>query len=143
LVLRSYCEAIHLDIDVLQELVRGKDLFANFIIYPNLIPDDISERGLISVEILLMTTLLEVVEWETELVPPSIEALIRTKTIVGITNELDILGDHWAVDAHVAYFSALFTRDSGFNHFEMIEARVLKLLIRISILGVSMSTSSS
>jgi hypothetical protein len=32
------------------------------------------------------------------------------KTIVGITNEIDILGDRPAVDAHVAYFSALFTR---------------------------------
>jgi hypothetical protein len=50
------------------------------------------------------------------------------KTIVGITNEIDILRDRWAVDAHVACFSALFTRYSGIDHFEMIEARVLKLL---------------
>jgi hypothetical protein len=35
---------------------------------------------------------LAVVEWETGFVPPSIEALIRMKTIVGITNEVDILG---------------------------------------------------
>jgi hypothetical protein len=28
----------------------------------------------------------------------------------------------------VAYFSTLFTRYSGIDHFEMIEARVLKLL---------------
>jgi hypothetical protein len=61
-------------------------------------------------------------------VPLSIEALIRTKTIVGITNEVDILGDRRAIDEHVAYFSALFTRYSGINHFKMIEARVLKLL---------------
>jgi hypothetical protein len=72
--------------------------------------------------------LLAVVEWETELVPPSIEALISTKTIVGITNEVDILGDRRAVVAHVACFSALFTRYSGIEHFEMIEAWVLKLL---------------
>jgi hypothetical protein len=72
--------------------------------------------------------LLVVVERETGFVPPSIEALIRAKTIVGITNEVDILGDHRAVDAHVACFSALFTRYSGINHFEMIEAWVLKLL---------------
>jgi hypothetical protein len=35
-----------------------------------------------------------VVKWESKIVPPSIEALMRTKTIVGITNEVDILGDH-------------------------------------------------
>jgi hypothetical protein len=32
------------------------------------------------------------------------------------------------VDAHVSYFSALFTLYTSINHFEMIEARVLKLL---------------
>jgi hypothetical protein len=69
-----------------------------------------------------------VVEWKTGFIPPSIEALIRTKTIVGITNEVNILGDRRAVDAHVAYFPALFTHYSGIDHFEMIEARVLKLL---------------
>jgi hypothetical protein len=54
--------------------------------------------------------------------------LIRTKTIVGITNEVDILGDRRAVDAHVAHFSTLFTCYSGMDHFEMIEAQLLKLL---------------
>jgi hypothetical protein len=72
--------------------------------------------------------LLAVVEQETGFVPPNIEALIRTKTIVGITNEVDILGDRRAVDAHVAYFSAFFTCYSCIDHFEMIEAQVLKLL---------------
>jgi hypothetical protein len=128
LVLSSYCETVHLCIDVLQELVRGMNLFANFIIYPYMITNYISKRGLISVETLPITTLLAVVEWEIGLVPPSIEALIRTKTIVGITNEVDILGNRQAVDAHVACFSALFTCYSGIDHFEMIEARVLKLL---------------
>jgi hypothetical protein len=85
------------------------NLLANFIIYPYLIPNDIHERQLISVEILLHATLLAVVERETGFVPPSIEALIRTKIIIGITNEIDILGDYRAVDAHVACFSALFT----------------------------------
>jgi hypothetical protein len=99
LVLCSHYEDDHLGIDVLQELVCGMNLFANFIIYPYLIPDDIFESGLISVEILPINTLLAVVERETELVPPSIEALIRTKTIVGITNEVDILGDRWILDA--------------------------------------------
>jgi hypothetical protein len=109
------------------------NLFANFIIYPYLIPNDISKRGLISIEILPITTLFVVVEQETGFVPPSIEALIRMKTIVGITNEVDILGDRWAVDAHVACFSTLFTRYSGIDHFEMIEAWVLKLLDKINL----------
>ncbi len=78
------------------------NLFANFIICPYLVPNDISERGLIFVEILPITTLLAVVERETGLVSPSIEALIRTKIIVEITNKVDILGDRRAVDAHVA-----------------------------------------
>jgi hypothetical protein len=68
-----------------------------------------------------------VVDWETGFVPPCIEALIRTETIVRITNEVDVPGDRRAVDAHVAHFSALFTCYSGINHFEMIEARVLNL----------------
>jgi hypothetical protein len=71
---------------------------------------------------------LAVVEWETGFIPPSIEALIRMKTIVGITSEVDILGDRWAVDAHVPCFSALFTCCLGLDHFEMTEVRVLKLL---------------
>jgi hypothetical protein len=104
------------------------NVFANFIICPYLIPNDIFERRLISVKILPIATLLEVVEHETGFVPPSIEALIRMKTIVVITNEVDILGDHRAVDAHVVCFSIVLTRYSGIDHFEMIKARVLKLL---------------
>jgi hypothetical protein len=96
--------------------------FANFIIYPYLIPNGISQRGLISVEILPITTMLAVVKPETGFVPPSIKALIRMKTIVGITNEFNILRGYRAVDAHVACFSVLFTRYSGIDHFEMIEA---------------------
>jgi hypothetical protein len=49
LVLGIYCEVVHLGIDVLWDLVSGMNLFANFIIYTYLIPDDISERGVISV----------------------------------------------------------------------------------------------
>jgi hypothetical protein len=63
---------------------------------------------------------LVVVEQETRFVPPSIEALIRMKTIIEITNEVDILGDRQTIDAHVTCFSALFTRYSGIDHFEMI-----------------------
>jgi hypothetical protein len=137
LILRSCCEAVHLGIDVLQELVSGMNLFANFIIYPYLIPDDISERGLISVELLPITTLLAVVEWEIGFILPSIEASIMMKNIVEITNKVDILGDRQAVDAHVSCCSALFTRYSGIDHFEMIEARVLKLLHKkINLSGV-------
>jgi hypothetical protein len=72
--------------------------------------------------------LLVVVKRETGIVPPSIEALIRMKTTTGITDEVGILGDRRVVDAYVACFSALFTHYSGIDHFEMIEARVLKLL---------------
>jgi hypothetical protein len=111
------------------------NLFANFIIYPYLVPADIFERGLIFVEILPITTLLVVIEWETGFVLPNIEALIRLKPIVGITNKVDVLGDHWVVDAHVARFSALFTRYSGIDHFELIEDRVLKLLHKKTNLG--------
>jgi hypothetical protein len=82
LCLQHLIKAVHLGIDVLQELVSGMNLFANFIFYPYLSPNDISERGLISVEIMPITTLLEVVERETGFVPPNIEALIRTETIV-------------------------------------------------------------
>jgi hypothetical protein len=71
---------------------------------------------------------LEVVEWEAIFVSPSIEALISIKTIVGITNKVDILGGCQVVDAHVAYFFALFTCYSSINHFEMIDAWFLKLL---------------
>jgi hypothetical protein len=85
-------------------------------------------RRFTSVEVLPHTTFLTVVKRETGFVPPSIEALIRTKTTAGITNEVDILEDHRAVDAHVACFFALFTHYSGIDHFEVIEAWVLKLL---------------
>jgi hypothetical protein len=97
------------------------NLLAKFIIYPQLISDDIPELRFISIEIWPITTLLAVVEWETGLVPPRVEALIRMKTIVGTTYEVDILGDHRVVDAHVVSFSTLFTRYSGIEHFEMIE----------------------
>jgi hypothetical protein len=74
-----------------------------------LIPNNILERRFTSIEVLPHTTLLAAVERETGFVPPSIEALIRMKTIVGITNEVDVLGDRRVVDAHVAHFSTLFT----------------------------------
>jgi hypothetical protein len=71
---------------------------------------------------------MAVVEQKTGFVPPSTEALIRTKIIVGITNEVDILGDRRIVNAHVVCFSALLTRYSSIDHLEMIEAQVIKLL---------------
>jgi hypothetical protein len=52
------------------------NLLAKFIIYPQLISDDIPELGLISIEILPITTLLAVVERETRLDPPRVEVLI-------------------------------------------------------------------
>jgi hypothetical protein len=36
--------------------------------------------------------------------------------------------DRRVVDAHMTHFSALFTRYSGIDHFEMIDTRVLKVL---------------
>jgi hypothetical protein len=111
------------------------NLLAKFIIYPQLISDDIPELGLISIEILPITTLLVVVERETGLIPPRVEAFIRMKTIVGVTNKVSILIDHRAIDTHVACFSALFTGHSGIDHFEMIKTRVLKLLYKKINLG--------
>jgi hypothetical protein len=128
LILRSHREVVHLGTYVLQELVGGTNLLAKFIIYPQVISDDIPELGLISIEILPITTLLAVVKWETRLVPPRVEALISMKTIVGVTNKVSILTDRRAIDTHVAYFSAPFTGHSGIDHFEMIKAWVLKLL---------------
>jgi hypothetical protein len=86
---------------------------------------------------------LAVVEREIGFVPPSIEALTRMKTIVGIANEVDILGDRRVVDAHVACFSALFTHYSGVDQFEMIEAWVLELLYRKINLGGEHAHTSS
>jgi hypothetical protein len=143
LILHSHHEVVHLGTYVFQEFVSGMNLLAKFIIYPQLISDDILELGLISVEILPITTLLAVVEWETGFVPPRVEALIRTKTIVGVTNKVSILRDHRAIDTHVACFSALFTGHSGINNFEMIKAGFSSFFIRRSILAVSMSTSLS
>jgi hypothetical protein len=128
LILRSHREAVHLGTYVFQELVNGMNLLAKFIIYPQLIYDDIPGLGLISLEILPITTVLAVVEWETVFVPPRVEALIQMKTIVGVTNKVSILIDYRAIDTQVAYFSALFRGHSGIDHFEMIKGRVLKLL---------------
>jgi hypothetical protein len=119
---------VHLGTYVFQEPVGGMNLLAKFIIYPQLISDDIPELGLISVEILPITTLLPVVERETGLVPHGVKTLIRTKTIVGVTNKVSIWKDCRAIDTHVACFSALFTGHAGIDHFEMIKARVLKFL---------------
>jgi hypothetical protein len=91
------------------------NLLAKFIIYPQLIPDDILELGLISVEILPITTLLVVVERETGLVPRRVEALIQMETNVGVTNKVSILTDRRAIDTHVACFSALFTGDEDID----------------------------
>jgi hypothetical protein len=104
------------------------NLLAKFIIYPQLISDDIPELGLISIKILPITTLLAVVKRETGLVPPRVEALIQTKTIFGVTNKVCILTDRPTIDTHVAYFIALFTSHSGIDHFEIIKTRILTLL---------------
>jgi hypothetical protein len=114
LILHSHREVVHLGTYVFQELVSGMNLLAKFIIYPQLISDDIPELGLISVEILPITTLLAVVEWETGLVPPRVEALIQMKTIVGVTNKVSILTDRWAIGTlwHVSLHSSQVTQAS-------------------------------
>jgi hypothetical protein len=91
LILCSHREAVHLGTYVFQELVSGINLLVKFIFYPQLISDDIFEFMLISIEILPIATLLAVVEQETGLVPPGVEALIQTKTNVGETNKVSIL----------------------------------------------------
>jgi hypothetical protein len=68
-----------------------------------------------SIEILSITTLLAVVEREIGFVPPSIKVLIRMKTIVGITNEVDILGDvvqlmpMWPISPHFSHVTQAST----------------------------------
>jgi hypothetical protein len=79
--LRSHREVVHLGTYVFQELVSGMNLLVKFIIYPQLISDDIPELGLISIEILPITTLLAVVKSKIGLVPPRVEALIQTKLL--------------------------------------------------------------
>jgi hypothetical protein len=128
MILCSHCEVVHLGTYVFQELVSGMNHLAKFLIYPQLISDDIPELGLISVEILPITALLAVVKWETGLVPPRVEALVWMKTIIGVTNKVSILTDRQAIDTHVACFSALFIGHLGIDHFEMMKAQVLKLL---------------
>jgi hypothetical protein len=58
LILCSHREVVHLGTYVFLELVSGLNLLAKFIIYPQLISDDIPGLGLIFVEILPITTLL-------------------------------------------------------------------------------------
>jgi hypothetical protein len=128
LILHSHYELVHLGTYVFQELASGMNLLAKFIIYPYLMSDDIPELGLISVEILLVTTLLVIIERETGFVRPTVEALIQTKTIVGVTNIVSIQTNRPAIVTHVACFYALFIGHSGIDHFEMIKARIIKLL---------------
>jgi hypothetical protein len=71
---------------------------------------------------------LIVVEREIGFVPPNIEALIWTKTIVGYTNEVDILGDPSGSWCPCGPFLRTLHTLFDIDHFEMIEARVLKLL---------------
>jgi hypothetical protein len=93
-----------------------------------LISDNISEEELIPIQILPITAVLVVVEGEIGLISSLIEALIQTKTIVGVPNKIDVLMDHRAIDTHMACFSALFTRHMSIDHFEVIEAQIFKFL---------------
>jgi hypothetical protein len=73
MILCSHCEVVHLGTYVFQELVSGMNHLAKFIVYPQLISDDIAELGLISVEILPITALLAIVKWETGLFHPELK----------------------------------------------------------------------
>jgi hypothetical protein len=64
-----HCEVVHLTVDILQDLIIGKQLLAKFYIDPQLVPDNISERGLIPIEILPITALLAVVIGKIGLIP--------------------------------------------------------------------------
>jgi hypothetical protein len=130
-----YCEAIHLTIHTLQNLVSGLKSLAKVIIDFHFISDDISKRGLISVEILPIAIVVAVVKRKIRLIPPFIEALIRIESI-RISNKIHVLTCHRAVDTHMAYLSTLLTRHRS-------RPRSSSFFIRRSILALSISTSSS
>jgi hypothetical protein len=70
LILCCHSEVAHLTINTFQDLVIDKEFLANFCIYPQLIPNNIPKRRLISIKDLSVTTLLAVVERKVGLVPP-------------------------------------------------------------------------
>jgi hypothetical protein len=72
--------------------------------------------------------LLAVVEGEVRLIPSWIEALIWTKTIVGVPSKVDDMMDRRAIDTHMARFFALFTSHTIVNHFEVMKPRIFKFL---------------
>jgi hypothetical protein len=74
-----------------------------------MISDDISERGLIFVEILSITTLLVFVEKK-------------------INNEIHVMTGCTAIDTLMGCLSALFTHHVGIDHFEVIETLIFKFL---------------
>jgi hypothetical protein len=122
--LYCYCEVICLTIHTLPKLISGLKSLNKVIIDFHLISDDISKRELISIE---STTLLAVVERKVRLIAPRIEALIRTESI-RISNETHVLTDHRAINTHMAYLSALFTRHAGIDHFDVIESQIFEFL---------------
>jgi hypothetical protein len=102
LILHRYYEIARLRAHVLQELISGINPLAKIFIDFQLISDNIFEREFIPVEILPITALLAVVNGEIGLIPSQIEALIQTKTIVGVPNKVNILIDHREIDTHMA-----------------------------------------
>jgi hypothetical protein len=75
-----------------------------------------------------ISALRVIVDGEIGLNPSQIEALIQSKTIVGVPNKVDVLMDRQAIDTHMARFSALFTCHMSVDHFEVIEAWIFKFL---------------
>jgi hypothetical protein len=91
-VLSSYCEAVHLGIDVLQELVSGMNLSANFIIYPYLIPDDISKRGFISVGVLPIPPYWQLSNGKLGLFHPALKPSLGQKPLLELPMKLTSWG---------------------------------------------------
>jgi hypothetical protein len=98
------------------EACQWLESLVNIIIDFHLISDDISKRGLISIEFLPITTLPVVVERKVRLISPWIEALIRMESI-GIFNEINVLTDRRKINTHMACLTTLLTRHMGIDHF--------------------------
>jgi hypothetical protein len=119
LILYSYCEAIHLTIHTLQKIISGLKSLAKVVIDLYLISDNISEGGLIPIEILPITTLRAVVEGKVGLILSRIEASVRTKSIE-ISNEIHILVDIGQL-IPIWLVSALLRPHAGIDHFGVTE----------------------
>jgi hypothetical protein len=72
--------------------------------------------------------MLAIVEGEVGHIPPRVEAMIWTETIVGIFNKVHIQTCRRAIDAQMSCLSALFTCHASIDHFEVVKAQIFKFL---------------